>query len=257
MNPLKHKLLTVLILGSVTLSGCASIDRMRTKYPEPNQRLDEMMQQRDQARKEGTQCFELYGIESSTTDCQRLQREVDRLYAEYPEQERIMMANAVFQYEMGRLETAQFLLDQLLSKSGPHPEAAILRSQIALSEGNITRARTVLQTQIQLAPDYAELHEALASTYYLEGQYEKAEHSLQVASVLGAAQWRLAYHRGLISEARNNPAQACRYYRDSIMDNREFRPAMARMLGLSENRQCSKIFETLSFGKVQRPETSP
>lgn len=253
MKTRKSIIVALLAISSLGSSGCASLDRVREENPEPNHRLDEMMSQRDKARQEGKQCYELYGIESSTTDCQRLQREVDRLYAEYPEQERIMMANAVFQYEMGRIEAAQFLLDQLLSSNGPHPEAAILRAQIALSEGNITRARTLLQNEIQLAPDYAELHEALASAYYLEGQYEKAEHSLQVASVLGAARWRLAYHRGLISEAQNNPVKACGYYRDSILENKEFRPAMARMLGLSENRQCSRLFETLSFGKVLAP----
>ncbi len=234
---------------TLLLGGCASTDGFRDRNPDPDTRLDLILSENLEARQRGDRCQNFPAEPGRSKDCQRLQREVARLYAEYPERERVLMANAVLQFDEGRYEAAQFLLDQLLAKPGSHPEAGILRARIALAEGNTTRARAVLEQQIRLRPDYAELHETVASAEYLDGNYEAALRSLRVAQLLGAPAWRLSYHRGLIEEARGHPDIACGHYRDATLQQSGFRPAVARMLGLSDNAACALMFEGLEASR--------
>ncbi len=233
------------LLGIGLLAGCTSMDSRREREPDPNERLDQMLALSESARREGDQCHEIWTAKGQTVDCQRVQREVDRLYAEFPGNERIMMANAVLQYESGQVQNAQFLLDQLLARPGSHPEAAILRTRIALAEGNTRFAGALLERQINLAPDYAELREAQASVFYLQGRYTDAHEALRIAQLLGAPAWRTAYHRGLLHEASQELQLACNAYYAAIQLKPDLRAAVARLLGLSGEPECGDVSEAL------------
>ncbi len=225
----------------LTLSACVSMDAHREATPDPNARLDKMLALYEQERESGSACAELWKAYSATTDCERILNEVERLSVEFPRNARILLASAVMQYEAGRGENAQLILDNLLTMPGSHPEAALLRSKIAMQEGSTTRARAVLEAQILLAPDYAELREALAATYYLEGKYGQAQRALSIAGRLGAPGWRLSYHQGLIREAKEDWAAACGLYAMALEQRPDFREAAARLVGLSHYEDCRRL----------------
>lgn len=231
---------------ALSLGGCVSMDAHRSNHPDPHDRLDQLLGLYQQQRADGSACDELWRAARPTVDCQRIQKEVERLSLEFPRNARVSMANATLQYEAGRLDKAQFSLDQILSTPGSHPEAALLRSRIAMQEGNSSRARALLIKEISLRPDYPELREALAASYYLEGKYAQAQSALSIAGRLGAPGWRVSYHQGLIQEARKSWSAACRYYLFAIEQRRDFSPPAKRLLGLSHHEECRE-FADLRF----------
>nr|WP_067290496.1 hypothetical protein [Marinobacterium profundum] len=240
----KFMLLRIATAGVLltVLAGCASdMDRRRTEQPDPNVRLDEMLGLYHQSVASGSACAEIWASDRGTIDCERILREVERLQVEFPNHERILMTNAVLNYETGRADKSQFLLDQLLARRGPHPEAAIMRARIAVEEGNTRLARDVLQREIMLSPSYSELREALAASFYLEGKYDEAERALAIASRLGSPQWRLDYHSGLLSEARQQWLQACKSYQHALELNAGFQPAIGRLIGLTDRPECLQL----------------
>ncbi len=236
----QHAVLSGLLASVALLGGCASMDSERERHPGPDGRLTRMLQADATLRDRGSDCHDWWGERGQTVDCERIHREIDRLYAEYPAHARVTLANAVLHYESGRRETAQFLLDQLLEQPAAFPEAAILRARIALTEGNTTRARHVLEQQTSLAPDHAELREALASAYFLEGQYDEADNQLRIALILGAPGWRADYHRGLILEAQGQPRLACEAFDSALQRRQDFPAALSRLIGLSADVGCEE-----------------
>lgn len=228
----------------LSISGCVSMDKHRSDHPDPYDRLSQLLGLYQQQRESGSACDELWQTNSPTIDCQRIQREMERLNAEFPSDSRIMMANATLQFQAGRLDNAQFTLDQLLSKPVANPEAAILRSQIAMQEGNSSRARAVLKKHITLRPDHSELREALAASFYLEGKYEAAQTTLSIAGRLGAPGWRISYHQGLIQEAKQDWLRACQYYLTSLEQKQDFASAAYRLVGLSHHDKCRQLADT-------------
>lgn len=233
---------TLLLCATVALgSGCASMSDHRDNNLEPNERLDQLLALYQEARHDGSSCHEIHRAYSAVNDCDRIQREVERLALEFPANERISMTNAVMQFESGRYDKAQYTLDQLLSRPGPHPEAAILRSRIAMQDGNTSRARVILEREIRLSPDYAELREALAAAYYVEGKYKESRAALSAAGRLGASGWKIAYHEGLLREAKKDWANACRFYLVAIDQKPDFREAVSRLVGLSEHEVCRML----------------
>lgn len=227
-------------------SGCATTSLTVSHDQDPDQRLGELLVLHEEVRAQGGRCGEIRGAARPTLDCHRIQTEVGRLYAEYPGQDHIVMTNAVLQFEAGRSDNAQFLLDQILGSPGRHPEAAILRTQIALAEGNTVYAVELLENQIALAPDYPELREALAATYYIAGSYFEAQRELNIANRLGAPLWRVAYHSGLVQEAQENWGRACLEYQSALSARADFSPAMSRLIGLSEQSGCTGVSTALS-----------
>ncbi|UTW12047.1 tetratricopeptide repeat protein [Marinobacterium rhizophilum] len=240
--PSAFKRISVSLLVLVLLGGCASdMDRRRSEQPDPNVRLDQMLGLYHQSVASGSACAEIWHADSGTIDCERILREVERLQVEFPWHERITMSNAVMNYQTGRADKAQFLLDQLLARRGSRPEAAILRARIAMEEGNSRLARELLLREIQLSPTYAELREALAAAAYLDGEYDDAESALAIAGRLGAPQWRLDYHRGLLKESRGHWQQACRLYRSALGLKPDFKAAMGRLIDLSQQPACVQL----------------
>ncbi len=240
MNNSLAKRFSIVILTIFT-TACASMTEHRASEVDPDKRLDQLVALYQEVNTQGDSCHEIQRAYRSIEDCMRIQREVERLQIEFPTHERIMMTNAVMQYQAGRTERAQYLLDQLLARPGAHPEAAILRSQLAINDGNTARAKALLKQQILLRPDYAELRETLAAAYYLEGKYDDARRTLAIAGRLGASGWRVAYHSGLLREAQKDWTGACQAYLSAVSQKPDFQQAISRLVGLSEYTACQTL----------------
>lgn len=234
-NSIRYIALLTIMISSV---GCASMDQHRDANPEPDERLDQLLSLYKQAQKQGQQCREIKWANNATTDCERVIREMERLSIEFPRNSRILMANALVNYDTGKKDKAQYQLDQLLAMSDDYPNAALLRSQLALEAGNSNLSKSVLERQIMITPDNSDLREALAAVHYTRGAYAEARKSLNIAGRLGASGWRLSYHHGLIHEAEQEWVQACSYYSIALDQKHDYRPALARLIGLGDKPGC-------------------
>lgn len=239
LKKFKQASLALLVVCS---TACVSMETHREKHPEPSDRLDQMLELYAQADFRGNECLEIWRADNATIDCERVLREVERLYLEFPNNERILMTNATLNFSAGRLSKAQFLLDELLAKPGVHPEAGILRSRIALKEGNTRLATRTLDQQIMLAPDNFALREAQAANYFFAEDYPQTKRYLSMAGRLGAPGWRIAYHLGLMAEKQEEWAQACHYYSGALEQNPGHKQTAARLIGLSEYPECRQVF---------------
>ena len=168
----------------------------------------------------------------AASECERLRRELERLAVICHGHAPTLMANAVIAYDEHQPVKSQQFLDQILMQSKSYPDAAVLRARIAVEEGNVPFARRLLEQQIKLAPDHAELHETFGATLYLAGQLSEARSELTAAGALGAPRWRIAYHLGLIEEASGRLDEARRYYTESLQANPGWTPAQSRLNGL-------------------------
>jgi tetratricopeptide (TPR) repeat protein len=137
----------------------------------------------------------------------------------------------VLAYDAKEPEKAQRYLDSVLAIEPTYPDAAVLRSQIAVEEGNMPFARRLLETQIGYRPDHPGLREALAGVCYLERDLEGARASLAAAEALHAPAWRVAFHRGLLAEFAGDGNEAQRQYQLCTDANPDFTPARARLDG--------------------------
>ncbi|GED41177.1 tetratricopeptide repeat protein [Cobetia marina] len=220
------------------LAGCGSIDSMRESRPDAGDRLEYLNERYQQLMVQGRTCLELEDVASPMVDCQRLLREAERLHVEYPRNPEVLYFNALLSHAAGRGDKAQFFLDQMSIGPSHPPEAFVLRSQLALEEGNTTLARNVLERGMLLHPNYAGLYEGLAAVSYVEGRYDDAEQQLTLASRLGAPAWREEYHRGLINEAQGHLANASRQFDASLARRQDHQPARAHLLRLATAGHC-------------------
>ena len=220
------------------LAGCSSIDSMRESRPDAGDRLEYLNERYQQLMVQGRTCLELDDVASPMVDCQRLLREAERLHVEYPRNPEVLYFNALLSHAAGRGDQAQFFLDQMSIGPSHPPEAFVLRSQLALEEGNTTLARNVLERGMLLHPNYAGLYEGLAAVGYVEGRYDDAEQQLTLASRLGAPNWRVDYHRGLIFEAQGHLANACHQFDTSLARKLDHQPARAHLLRLATAGHC-------------------
>lgn len=228
----------LIVAASALMGACTSMDRQRDLYPDPNVRLNHLLALYANASEEGDGCKEIWKADHAITDCQRIQKEVERLYTENTLNPRIIMANATMNYEAGKRDKAQFLLDQVLDQYGAHPDAAVMRAHLAMEEGNAKFAIEMLERQIMLRPDHYGLREAQGAAYYLLGEFKRSRSVLGVAGRLGAPGWRLSYHHGLMCESEKKWEQACRLYATALEQKYDFMPARARLTGLTEHAVC-------------------
>jgi len=166
------------------------------------------------------------------SECDRLELEIARLAVVCPGHAPTLMANAVIAYDNHRPAEAQQYLDQILSQPRPYPDAAVLRAQIALEEGNVPFARRLLEQEIMLVPDHAGLHEVRAATFFVERRLDDARAELARAGALGAPRWRIAYHLGMIEELSGHPDEAARLYMEALQGNPAFTAADSRLRAL-------------------------
>ncbi|QLC74453.1 hypothetical protein LPB260_27620 [Pseudomonas sp. LPB0260] len=230
----------------VVLGGCGSLGQQRTEANEdPHVQVDRVLAHYRATLASGVACQSATQGWSEPVDCEGLLRETMQLYANFPHNERVIMLAALMAYQSGRAPQAAYLLDQLLGGHKPRPEAAVLRSRIALEEGNLALARTLLKQQIRLNPRHPQLYETLAAVQYLDRQYAGALHSLSMSERVGAPGWRAAYHRGLIYEQQNRRDAACQQYRLAAAGNPQFLAPESRLVSLSGGAACGSPSATL------------
>jgi tetratricopeptide (TPR) repeat protein len=165
-------------------------------------------------------------------DCDRVRLEMDRMALEFPTHAPTLMACAVASFDAHEPAKAQGYIDALFHIQPAHPEAAILRSRIAVDDGNLPYARRMLSTQIQYSPDNPGLREAYSGVLYMARDLDGAREAITAAEKLGAPAWRVAYNRGLIAEADGQPEEAQRQYKAAVDGNPEFPEARARLSGM-------------------------
>jgi predicted Zn-dependent protease len=217
------------IAACVLASGCAKAPALaRQQCYNPDAQLAAVLQPYEALRAKGCEA----GIGQDEPECERLRREIARLAVVCPAHAPTLMANAVIAYGENRPVDAQQLLDQILAQPRPFPDAAILRAQVAIEEGNVPFAVRLLQQHILLVPDHAGLHETYAAALYVDGKLADARSELMLAEALGAPRWRIAYHLGLIEEASGRRDEAARYYAEAVMGNPDFQPAQSRLRAL-------------------------
>lgn len=221
------------LILALLVAGCAAPNGPRVMTDEdPDVRLAELLERWDALREIGAACS-AHPDRGPVADCAQLQNAVERLTLEFPRHAPSLLASAVLSAEAGELQKAQSYLDALFAVSPSHPEAAVLRSRIAIAEGNLRYARRLLSEQVQLAPAHAGLREAQAGVSYLERRWPEAERALAVAEQLGAPAWRVAYHRGLVAEARGAWGEAEEQYQRALIGNPAFTAARARLAGIA------------------------
>lgn len=234
MKTLSYLHIAGLCMLTLASSACTNINNTTQAY-QPDEQLDAVLSKYNVNASYGIHC---QGYQAAVSDCGRLANELGALSMSYPQHQKIGFTSAIVYHQVGQKIDSQMVLDRLLAQQNPMSEVAILRSQIAMQEGNITLARTVLQRQVQLQPDHPELHATLAATYYLEGRYKKAQAVIATADRLGAPVWRTSYHLGLIHEAQSHWAQACHFYADTLDSLPDHRQSLSRLLYLSDHPEC-------------------
>jgi predicted Zn-dependent protease len=203
------KLLRLFAAASFVLlsTGCTSYSfGHRDNNCNPDERLTALREEYEQA-KAGQHQQEIL------VDCDRVRLEIERLALEFPDHVPTLMTNAALAYDHHETVKAQRYLDTLFSKQPVHPEAAVLRSHIALDESNVPYARRLLEAQIRYTPDHALLREAYSGVLYMARDFEGASSEITMAERLGAPPGRVAYHRGLIAEATGNTDEARKQYK--------------------------------------------
>lgn len=213
------------IVVAFSLTSCSTVadpERILLNLPDhagPDQALRTYMEAYQNAKKEGR-------------DTMPVRREIEKLADRYPYFVLIWEANARLAYNHGELQKARRFLDVVYQMDRNRPEAAVLRSRLAMSDGNLTLARQILQDQIKLAPDHAGLQETLSAVFYFEKKYDQAEEALRLAFKFGGDRTRLNYHRGLIEEARGHTDKAIKHYEEALKGPQSFELAKPRLAAL-------------------------
>ena len=215
---------------SLLAGACATTSPLvRQECYNPDAQLASLLQPLEALRAKGCVAGD---VQRGGLECERLRREIQRLAVMCPLHAPTLMANAVIAYDDQRRADAQQLLDQILAQPRSYPDAAVLRAQIAIEEGNVPFALRLLEERIRLAPDHSGLRETYAAALYLDGKLEEARGQLTMAGALGAPRWRVAYHLGLVEEASGRRDEASRHYSEAVAANPAFGPAEARLRAL-------------------------
>jgi len=218
------------LAGSMVASACATTSPLvRQECYNPEVQLAQVLQPLEALEAKGCAAGP---TQRGVSDCERLRRELERLTVVCPGHAPTLMANAVEAYDHHRSVASQQFLDQLLAVSRSYPEAAVLRAQIAIEDGNVSFARRLLEQQIKLTPDRSALHETYGAALYLDHDLPEAQRELMTAGALGAPRWRNAYHLGLIEEASGRLDEARRYYAEALAGNPGWSPAASRLKAL-------------------------
>jgi tetratricopeptide (TPR) repeat protein len=221
-------IVVVVLLGSCC--GSAGQLTVRQECYDPDGQLAALLPQLEANRAKG--CADDRHISDPRSACESVPREIERLALVCPNHVPTLMANAVMAHDRGQSPSAQQFLDRIFERRSSQPDAAALRAQIAIEDGNLPFARRFLEQQIRLAPDHAGLLEMYGAALYLSGRMQDARLVLERAELLGAPRWRIAYHLGLLAEAAGALEEARRLYTEAVDENPGWEPAQARLKGL-------------------------
>jgi cell division septation protein DedD len=227
---ISNRLRVLVALACGVAIGCSSAG-----WPtrgDPRVRLEALLSEWEQMRAAGGACEDSGRHDAPQRDCARLRDELQRLQLEFPRHPALFFAGAVLAYESGAIEQAQAQLDVLLARTPGHARAAVLRARIALEEGNVPFARKLLGQSIDLVPDDFALREAFAAVAYADQDWAGSERALRAAERLGAPAWRIAYHYGLIAEARGDLRTADEQYRKAVLARPDWNAPRVRIRGL-------------------------
>lgn len=221
------KLPITFLLFALCASGCATNSSFghRDTSCNPDERLADLVAAYESCRDGSGHYGDLI------PDCGSEWLAIERLALEFPRHVPTLMANAVIAYDEREPVKAKRYLDALFTLERSHPDAAVLRSRVAIDEGNMPLARRVLETQVAYTPNEPSVREALSSVHYMSHDLDAAVREITAAEKLGAPAWRVAFNRGLIAEAAGRPTDAQRYFQAALDANPEFAPARARLPG--------------------------
>ncbi|MEM7409301.1 MAG: hypothetical protein AAF430_03585 [Myxococcota bacterium] len=197
-----------------------------------SERLAELVARWRHVQENGWACEENAARETPVVDCERIRIDLERLALEFPRDVPVLLANAVVSYQVKRYQRSQMFLDALFDLERVHADAAVLRTRLAVREGNLRFARRFVDEQIELTPDHGELREARAAVRYLAKDYDGAARDLEAALELGVPESRIAYHQGLVAEAAGRLDDAKFYYGRAVSLNPGGSPAASRLRGL-------------------------
>jgi tetratricopeptide (TPR) repeat protein len=237
---LKTTNLLALVAVALTATSCALFrpSAVHENY-DPAERLETCLQAWEVARAAETGAMdadearsEIRGLMGLALSSEEIRFRIMRIAFDYPDDIRVLMANAAVAYDAGDMPSAQQYADRVLKAEPAYPAAAILRSRIALREGNLPYAKKLLEDQIKLSPDHGEMRSAYAGLLFLGKDYDAAREALADARRLGAEEWRIAYNRGLVEEAAGNFDEARRQFSITLELNPDYRPAMGRLAAL-------------------------
>lgn len=227
---MKHQLSIVAVAVALALvaSACTTASfGHRERNVDPDERLDALVSAYQQSRG---------GKDSSDShllvDAERQAAEIEHLALEFPRHVRTLQANAVIAYDNRDHAKTQRYLAALFAVEPSCPEAAILRSRVAIDEGNLPLARRQLESQVSYTPNHPGVREALSSVLYMSGDLDGAGREIGIAEKLGAPAWRVAFNRGLLAESAGRPGDAQRYYKSALDANPGFEAARARLEGV-------------------------
>jgi tetratricopeptide (TPR) repeat protein len=225
---------TLAIAVVIAWLPCCSVTgfNARPQPVSPDQALCDYLGALRRARAEGGEAEVVPGEAGTRMDAHRIESEIRRLALEFPTHVPTLLANAMLSYEVDDRESAQRYLDRLLAIHPGHADAAVLRCQIALREGDVPLASKTLEKAIVVSPDQAELHETMAAVDYFAGHFDAAQTELATAQNLGAPCWRIAFHRGLIAESVGERELALSQYALVLSERPGFEPAQARSRAL-------------------------
>ncbi|MCL1478298.1 hypothetical protein MIH18_15490 [Marinobacter sp. M3C] len=230
---------SAILLCILLLQGCAAQQSFVGEIEDPEGEVNRLIELELAYIQSGNYCHR--DPQSALNECDGVTRRLTQLFTRFPDFERLQLALAISNHGRKKNREAQYYVDRLLAQDRPRPEAAILGARLAMEEGNTRRAETLLQAQRRLNPMHAGLQETLAAVFYLNHQPEKGFAALASAEQLGAPDWRVAYHRGLLYELSNNAAAACEQYAKSFTINPIFALPEGRILGLTDNPTCLNL----------------
>ncbi|MCU0725512.1 MAG: hypothetical protein MUE73_06960 [Planctomycetes bacterium] len=224
----------VLTLSCLAVVACNALSPSRMSRPtDPDAEVARITAEWD--RVAGGQPSEHYGLlepdESWNETMGRLLDEAEFLALEHPRHLPALTLCAALCCELRRSDEAVAYLDIARDVDPTHAEAAILRSRIALEQGNHPYALRLLDEQVALHPDRPEVFETRAAIFFLTGRPQEALQDLTVAEKLGAPAWRVAYNRGLVAESQQRPDVAAVHFANCLALNPGFEPARARLRG--------------------------
>lgn len=215
-----RRYLLPLLCATTTLMGCAV---WNPDYePDPDTSLRQVLAQLDDVQGP-----------IGPLERERLHNALVRLATRHPGHVPTQVAAAVVDLDTGQPRRAQNFADRALSIDPANVEARTIRVRIAVADGGLALARKIVDDGLILRPDAAPLYESSAWLHQLSGQLQDALLDLDAAEKLGAPEWRIEFHRGLIAELQGEDVAAALFYRAALEENGDCEQARQRLAGLA------------------------
>jgi tetratricopeptide (TPR) repeat protein len=213
----------------VVLAACQHVPIDKYATGSPDQRLAYALERLDAARAVGRNNNTIMDEERVIVDPETVKVEIETLAFEFPRHVPILLTNAELAFEASEYEKSQAYCDRILRMQPDNVFAGIIRARIALVDGNVPYARRVLQRQLEYAPESPFIYEVLAGVEFLDGRFAESAKALDHAEALGGEAWRIAYHRGLISERLGQREDAARHFRGCLEIKPQYERARAHL----------------------------